>query len=137
MSSKRLTKEGSEILDSKPMEVPVGFMRPPSLQDQVRRLIRTEMSEQEYRKGGETFEESEEFGEEEEDFGTPYELEYHAGTRKEVTRAEMAHIREGEKEFDKNWELQKKAIAKEKAEIAAYRKKRRKDYAVRSKKGGR
>lgn len=123
-SRKSLTQDGSEILDSKPMEIPVGFTRPPSLQEQVQRLIRTEMSQQAHGRGEETFEESEYFGEDDDmDPSSPYELEYHAGTNKEVTRQEMEHIRAGEREFDRKYSEYKRAKDKEKAEYDEARKK--------------
>ena len=75
MSSKiktgSLDKNGNEVLDSTPMEIPVGFMRPPSIQQQIQRLVRTELSDAAGNRGDETFEESEDFGEEPEDFSTP------------------------------------------------------------------
>lgn len=127
MSSKRLNDQGSEVLDSKPMEIPVGFSRPPSLQEQVQRMIRNEYSQQAHARGEETFEESEDFGEEDrDDMSSPYELQFHPGTGREVTQAEYDHIRAGEREFDKNYRAYKEAQAKEKAEDAAYRRKERK-----------
>lgn len=130
-----LDQDGSEIVDSRPMEIPVGFRRPPSLQEQIQRFVRVEMSERAHARGEETFEESEYFGEEDRiDASSPYELEFDPSTGHEVTKEELRHIRAGEREFDKNYKAYREALAKEKAEEAAYRKKRRADYARRRKK---
>lgn len=141
-SKKRLKGDGSEILDSKPMEIPVGFRRPPSMEEQLRRFVRMELSADASSRGQETFEESEYFGEDQEDadFSTPYEMEFHPGLGKDVTRAEMAHIREGEREFDKKYKEYKDAQAKERAEIVKQKRrmhKARYNKYVRSKKAGR
>lgn len=36
----KLTPDGSELPDSRPVEVPIGFERPESIQDLIRRLVR-------------------------------------------------------------------------------------------------
>lgn len=54
-------EKGEEILDPTPVAMPVGFHRPPSLAEQVRRLVRTEFSRQAAALGEETFEEADDF----------------------------------------------------------------------------
>lgn len=57
-----LDEKGHEIPDSTPMALPVGFKRPESLQDQIRRLIRSERLAMEASSlGRETFEEADDF----------------------------------------------------------------------------
>lgn len=77
MSSKRLDENGSEVLDSTPVALPVGFKRPESIHDTIRRLIRTERySRQMEAAGYETLEESDDFdvGDEQEFGVSPWEL---------------------------------------------------------------
>jgi len=50
-----------EVLDGTPMAVPIGFRRPPSLIEQMRAMIRNEVSEAAQMSGRETFEESNDF----------------------------------------------------------------------------
>jgi len=72
-----LDERGHEVLDPTPMEIPLGFKRPPTLQEQIRQLIRTEMSQNAKGKGMETFEEADDF-EVGDDFdpSSPYELNF-------------------------------------------------------------
>jgi len=66
-----------EHVDSTPMSVPVGFRRPPSLIEQMRSMIRNEMSQAAQLKGRETFEEANDFDmpDDPEDPRTPWEHE--------------------------------------------------------------
>lgn len=57
----KFDERGREILDDKPAALPVGFQRPPSLQDQIRSLVRNELSRRASDQGFETFEESDDF----------------------------------------------------------------------------
>lgn len=86
----RLNSKGQEIPDSTPVEVPAGFKRPPSLEEQVQRLIRTSLSEWAERNEMETFEEAEDF-EVGEDFDphTPYETFFDPVLQKEITPHEF------------------------------------------------
>lgn len=52
---------GQEIPDPTPVAVPAGWARPPSLEEIIRRHIRTEMSRQAADAGQETFEEADDF----------------------------------------------------------------------------
>lgn len=73
-------KAGEEIPDPRPMALPVGFTRPKPLTDTIRDLIRNE----EFRRAldrheMETFEEADDFTEDDEDLvtkGTPYEQDF-------------------------------------------------------------
>lgn len=52
---------GLEYLDPKPMEVPAELRRPESMDEKIRRIIRTNLSEQAAAQGRETFEEADDF----------------------------------------------------------------------------
>lgn len=69
-------KEGREIPDDTPVEMPLGFKHPPTIQEMIQQAIRVEMSRQAAEQGMESFEESDDFevGEEFEDNLTPFEL---------------------------------------------------------------
>jgi hypothetical protein len=54
-------KQGREIPDPNPIELPGGFNRPPTLQEQIKRFIRAELSRQAADDGDETFEEADDF----------------------------------------------------------------------------
>lgn len=56
-----LDEKGNEICDPTPAAVSVGFKRPPTLQEQIQRLVRTELSDQAAAQGNETFEEADDF----------------------------------------------------------------------------
>lgn len=66
-----------ETPSDKPVAIPARFMRPPTLQEQVRNLVRGEMSRQAAEEGHETFEEADDF-----DIGddydptSPYEMDF-------------------------------------------------------------
>lgn len=64
-----------EVLDGTPMALPVGFRRPPSLIEQMRLMIRNEMSQAAAQKGRETFEEANDFdvADDPDDPTTPWE----------------------------------------------------------------
>jgi len=57
----KLDHDGSEHVDPVPMAVPVGFRRPPTLAEQVQRLVRGEMSRRAELEGKESFEEANDF----------------------------------------------------------------------------
>lgn len=50
-----------EYPDPTPVEVPLGFRRPPTLQEEISRIIRQQMSQQASQAGFETFEEADDF----------------------------------------------------------------------------
>lgn len=58
----RLDARGRELLDGRPMEPPVGFVRRPSLAETIRAMVRQEKLQQELASAGaETFEEADDF----------------------------------------------------------------------------
>lgn len=60
-------EQGREILDPTPVAMPVGFKRPPTLDERIRAFVRTELSRQAAEEGNETFEEADDFYVEEEE----------------------------------------------------------------------
>lgn len=72
---KFLDEKGNEVPDPTPASIPAGFKVPESLQEQIKRLIRTSLSEQADEQGMETFEESEDFDIDDDMFdpSSPYE----------------------------------------------------------------
>lgn len=67
---------GRQIPDPRPVEVPVGFQRPPTLQEEIRRFIRVEMSQRAQSQELESFEEADDFeiDDEVEEFTSAYEV---------------------------------------------------------------
>lgn len=61
-------KKGREIPDQEPIEVPLEFKRPPTLQEEIKRYIRVEMSRAAEEEGLETFEEADDFSDDDDDF---------------------------------------------------------------------
>lgn len=67
--------EGREILDNTPVEMPLNYKEPPSIQDMIRQAIRIEMSQQAAAQGMESFEEADDFAvDDDDDFVSPYQL---------------------------------------------------------------
>lgn len=78
MNKTNLNEFGQEVLDPRPLSIPVGFQRPPTLQEQIRRLMRFEYEN--IRNAGvddvETPEEAEDFDTGEDlDIQSPYEID--------------------------------------------------------------
>lgn len=71
----RYTADGLEIPDQRPVSIPVGWERPLSLEEQMKRLIRTELSVRAQAMEQETFEEADDFDvDEDPDILSPYEI---------------------------------------------------------------
>lgn len=70
--------QGRQIPDPRPVEWPTGLSRPPSLQDEIKRFVRMELSRQAADQGVESFEEADDFDLDEDPDVVPrtaYELE--------------------------------------------------------------
>lgn len=63
-----LNEKGEEIVSNVPVAAPVGFRRPPSLSEQIKRLVRIELSAAAEAAGQESFEEADDF-----DIGDDYD----------------------------------------------------------------
>lgn len=104
----RLDHLGREIPDPEPLVLPSGFRRPETLQEQVRRLVRTSLSLQAAEEGYETFEESEDFNVDDEvDPSTPYEEFFDPALNRSITP----------QEFERNHEIYKKRYLKAQEEF--------------------
>jgi pyruvate/2-oxoacid:ferredoxin oxidoreductase beta subunit len=57
----QLDEKGAEILDSTPLAIPVGFRKPPTLQDQMKKYVQIEMSRLAESQEFETWEEANDF----------------------------------------------------------------------------
>lgn len=86
MSSK-LDEKGRELLDNTPVELPLGFEHPESLEERIRRLVRTSVSDHAAESGAETFEEADDFdiADDDSDPLTPFEMEFDPALGKEVS----------------------------------------------------
>lgn len=63
----KFTKEGRELPDPKPLELPAGMKRPETLQEQIRRMIRSDVSTFATDHGAESFDEANDFDMEDDD----------------------------------------------------------------------
>lgn len=83
-----LDAEGREVPDPNPMEVPLGMKRPPTLAEQVQRLVGRQLSDYAAMHGQETFAESEDFDvDEDEEPWSPHEVQLFNGI--EATAADF------------------------------------------------
>lgn len=72
-----IDSSGCEKLDPTPASLPVGFHRPPTLQEQIRRLVRSELSDAASKHGAESFEEADDFNVGDDlDPSSPYEEQF-------------------------------------------------------------
>lgn len=76
----RLDKDGNEILDNTPVAIPAGYRKPPTLQEQIRMLLRHERYQQAVESGEiESIEEADDFEtgdpDDNDSFSTPYEMQ--------------------------------------------------------------
>lgn len=81
-----LNAKGQEVVDPNPVAVPTGLGRSETLSEQIRRLIRTLLSEQAGADGEETFEEADDFDVGDDfDPTTPYEMNFDPVLQREVS----------------------------------------------------
>ena len=57
----KLNERGHEILDPTPVSMPLGFKKPETLAEQIRRMVKNEMSQAAANQGQESFEEADDF----------------------------------------------------------------------------
>jgi len=90
----KLDSNGHEVLDPKPMALPVGYKTPEPIQSMIARLVRGELSRRASASGFETFEEAENFNVPDDmpDPTTPYEENFDPITPFVAAReAELRH----------------------------------------------
>ncbi|UDN67510.1 hypothetical protein [robinz microvirus RP_35] len=71
-------EKGQEVPDDTPVALPVRFRRPPTLQEQIQRMVKDQISQGVHDAGGESFEEADDFDCEDEDsveLRSPYEID--------------------------------------------------------------
>lgn len=90
----RYNDKGEEIPDDTPVEMPLGFTRPLTIEERIARAIRGHMSQMAAEEGFETFEEANDFTEEGEDEMPVSEHELNA----EIDEDTMTHLRRLEQE---------------------------------------
>lgn len=109
---------GGRVMDSSPVAVPVGFKKPETMEERLRRFIRMELSEEAERQGLETFEESQDFDipDDPVDPSTPFEEFFDPVLGKAITPLEMERF---EGEYRRQYlEAQADAISREDREEA-------------------
>lgn len=108
MSNKKCKRE-YEQCDSKPMALPVNMKRPPSLQEQIQRLVRSEQLKQlAAQQGAESFEEADDFEVGDDyDPSSPWEMEFEPSLGKEITKSEKALLDASRQKFDEMAQKQK------------------------------
>lgn len=73
----KLNSKGQEVVDKRPVAIPANCKKPESLADKVRRLVKHEASVLAESRGGETFEEADDFDVGDDfDPTTPYEMDF-------------------------------------------------------------
>lgn len=125
----KLDELGREVLDPTPVAIPVGFQKPESLAETIRRLVRTEEFRRAVeRQGMETFEEADDFEVGEDyDPSSPYETQFDPGLNREVTNAEAELLNAARKEFDRRLPPRqpKTGVAEEEEPVKRSRKSRK------------
>lgn len=107
---------GREIPDPQPLELPAGFKKPESLSEMVRRLTRTIVSDLAEERGEESFEESEDFNVEDDEFpSSPYEEVYDPRLGRGIT---VEEFHKNYNEYEQRWlnaqsEIEQIAVAHE------------------------
>lgn len=93
--------DGKEIMNSVPMEMPIGFRRPLTMAEQIAQATRHEVSMWAAARGAETFEEADDFDVDDDvDPTSPWELEFDPHTGKEYSKEEKAFLDKKRQEFE-------------------------------------
>lgn len=83
-------EKGREILDPTPVAIPVAFSRPPSIAEQVQRLVRSHLNAIAAEQGKESFEEADDFDVGDDDFPrSPHELSQDQDLEPPFTRGRL------------------------------------------------
>lgn len=85
-----LDDNGHEVVSNKPIDLPMGFKKPETLAEQVRRLVRSEQWNQHLGETAETFQEADDF-EVGDDFepAAPYEMVFDPILQREISHDEF------------------------------------------------
>lgn len=107
-----LDADGNEVLDTTPVEIPLGFNRPPSIQETIARYMNSAALLAE-RQGMESFEEAEDFDVGDDyDPSSPYELDFDHISGREMYKGEKQFLDEKRKEFDSYVKQKRKELKK-------------------------
>lgn len=87
-----LDENGFEVPDPKPVAVPVGWKKPPSLNDRIAQMVRQELSARAEEVGMESFEDADDFDipDDPADPNSPWEEDFEANAR---LNADLAEVR--------------------------------------------
>lgn len=111
---------GSEINSGEPVDVPLGYRRPPTLDQQIQRLVRDAVSRQAAQDGFETFEEADDFDVGDDyDPTSPYEMVFDPAVGEAVPRS--AHSGLTQRDVDNQFE-DERPIERTKSRFLARRK---------------
>lgn len=113
-----LDSNGSEVLDPRPVGIPVGFQKPPSLTEMMQKYVRHELSRRAEADGMESFEEAEDFDVSDEDewLESDWELVFDPSLKREVNKYEAAYLEAHRKQFDDLLAEEKRKPKKKKKE---------------------
>lgn len=106
---KRLTEFGGEMPDPVPMAPPVGFKRQPSIFENMREMVRVELSRRASEEGFETEEEAE-------DFNVREDIE--PVSRHQYTEMDEDYVRSSVKDYNEKVASDKQAAAKRRLEAS-------------------
>lgn len=84
-------ENGQFVGDPTPIEVPVGFKRPPTIHEQIKMFIRREMSQTAAQQGLETFDEMNDFGNDEDDDILPTSPHEFSEAQEEYLKEALRH----------------------------------------------
>lgn len=120
----RINERGQEVLDPTPLEIPLGFRVPESLSEQVKRLVRRQLSEAADGRGYETFDEANDFDipDDQVEPDTPFEMVFDPSIGRDVS-PDM--IRRDDEHYRKLYVEAGKAEAEERLGAAAEAQERR------------
>lgn len=130
----RLDEKGREVPDQTPLEIPAGRKRPETLQEQVQRLVRHQVSAYAEMHGHESFADADDL-EVDEDFdpSSPFELEFDPILGREITAADFQDAQRREWLRDEYLRAERNAIRAEHRQEAldeAYKASRKKPPAT-------
>lgn len=109
----KLNENGHEILDPTPMAIPIGFKRPETLAEQIKRMVRSERLAQEAEaQGYETWEEADDF-DVDDDFDPSSPYEQHFDT--DIPLPKVTHRDKKRREFTEEIPKQKPAKNEQKS----------------------
>lgn len=106
--TKKFNERGEELMDSRPLDIPIGFKRPETLAETIQRMVRNEASRVAAANDMETFEEADDFDVGDDyDPSSPWELEFDPELGKEVPKEVKAELDRSRAQFDEAVRIEK------------------------------